>query len=196
MHRTPWEARCFTGTTTLSPAKPTPGCASLTQKRVLFQGPAPTSPVSLRCRHLAAMESPVGNPIYSWDSLYRAYVESNRLWTTVIHFDKPEVHELRSDHTQSTFRLSWDQYTGHNERTLLWIFYYKKRLKHNTIFSVTKLALFSTNRPALQPRLLTIMPMMMKKLSYRNFANRSRVSCAHSTSRVWLSCSVVKKLWQ
>lgn len=32
VHRTPREARCFTGTTTLSPAKPIPGCPSLTKK--------------------------------------------------------------------------------------------------------------------------------------------------------------------
>lgn len=51
MHRTPREARCFTGTTTLSPAKPIPGCPSLTKKRELFPGPAPTSLGSFALPH-------------------------------------------------------------------------------------------------------------------------------------------------
>ena len=51
VHRTPREARCFTGTTTLSPAEPIPGCPSLTKKRELFPGPAPTSPVSFALPH-------------------------------------------------------------------------------------------------------------------------------------------------
>src|SRR5271157_1671743 len=38
MHRTP---RCFTGTMILSPAKPIPGCPSLTKKRELFPGLSP-----------------------------------------------------------------------------------------------------------------------------------------------------------
>ena len=50
-HRTPREARCFTGTTALSPAKPIPGRPSLTKKRELFPGPAPTSPVSFALPH-------------------------------------------------------------------------------------------------------------------------------------------------
>ena len=51
VHRTPREARCFTGTTALSPAKPIPGRPSLTKKRELFPGPAPTSPVSFALPH-------------------------------------------------------------------------------------------------------------------------------------------------
>ncbi len=51
VHRTPREARCFTETTTLPPAKPIPGCTSLTKKRELFPGPAPTSPVSFALPH-------------------------------------------------------------------------------------------------------------------------------------------------
>ena len=57
MHRTPREARCFTGTTTLSPAKPIPGCPSLTKKRELFPGPAPTSPVSFALPHWTRPEA-------------------------------------------------------------------------------------------------------------------------------------------
>ena len=51
MHRTPREARCFTGTTTLSPGKPIPGCPSLTKKRELFPGLSPTSPSSFALPH-------------------------------------------------------------------------------------------------------------------------------------------------
>ena len=51
MHRTPREARCFTGTTTLSPVEPIPGCPSLTKKRELFPGPAPTSLGSFALPH-------------------------------------------------------------------------------------------------------------------------------------------------
>ena len=51
-HRTPREARCFTGTTTLSPDNPIPGCASLTKKRELFPGLRPTSPGSFASPHL------------------------------------------------------------------------------------------------------------------------------------------------
>lgn len=51
VHRTPREARCFTGTTTLSPAKPIPGCPSLTKKRELFPGLSPTSPGSFALPH-------------------------------------------------------------------------------------------------------------------------------------------------
>ena len=51
VHRTPREARCFTGTTTLSPAKPIPGCPSLTKKRELFPGLPPTSPGSFALPH-------------------------------------------------------------------------------------------------------------------------------------------------
>lgn len=61
VHRTPREARCFTGTTTLSPAKPIPGCPSLTKKRELFPGHAPTSPVSFALPHWnrpGAIQSP------------------------------------------------------------------------------------------------------------------------------------------
>ena len=50
-HRTPREARCFTGTTTLSPDKPIPGCPSLTKKRELFPGLPPTSPGSFALPH-------------------------------------------------------------------------------------------------------------------------------------------------
>jgi hypothetical protein len=50
-HRTPREARCFTGTTALSPAKPIPGLTSLTKKRELFPGLAPTSPGSFALPH-------------------------------------------------------------------------------------------------------------------------------------------------
>ena len=50
-HRTPQEARCFTGTTSLSPAKPIPGCPSLTKKRELFPGLSPTSPSSFALPH-------------------------------------------------------------------------------------------------------------------------------------------------
>lgn len=53
VHRTPREARCFTGTTTLSPAKPIPGCPSLTKKRELFPGFWPTSPTSFALPHMA-----------------------------------------------------------------------------------------------------------------------------------------------
>jgi len=49
MHRTPQEARCFTGTTTPSRAKPIPGCPL--QRKELFSGPAPTSPVSFALPH-------------------------------------------------------------------------------------------------------------------------------------------------
>ena len=51
VHRTPREARCFTGTTTLSPVEPIPGCPSLTKKRELFPGPAPTSLGSFALPH-------------------------------------------------------------------------------------------------------------------------------------------------
>ena len=53
VHRTPREARCFTGTTTLSPAKPIPGCPPLTKKRELFPGLPPTSPSSFALPHWA-----------------------------------------------------------------------------------------------------------------------------------------------
>jgi len=39
--------------------------------------------------------------------------------TTFIHLDKLELPEVGSDQTRSTFKLSWDQYTAHNERTIL-----------------------------------------------------------------------------
>lgn len=39
------------GTMTLSPAKLIPGCPSLTKKKELFPGPAPTSPVSFALPH-------------------------------------------------------------------------------------------------------------------------------------------------
>jgi hypothetical protein len=50
-HRTPQEPRCFTGTTSLSPAKPIPGSPSLTKKRELFPGPPPTSLRSFALPH-------------------------------------------------------------------------------------------------------------------------------------------------
>ena len=50
-HRTPREARCFTGTTSLSPDKPIPGSPSLTKKRELFPGLPPTSPGSFALPH-------------------------------------------------------------------------------------------------------------------------------------------------
>ena len=50
-HRTPREARCFTGTTSLSPDKPIPGSPSLTKKRELFPGLPPTSPGSVALPH-------------------------------------------------------------------------------------------------------------------------------------------------
>ena len=46
VHRTPREARCFTGATSLSPGKPIPGSPPLTKKRELFPGLPPTSPGS------------------------------------------------------------------------------------------------------------------------------------------------------
>jgi hypothetical protein len=46
VHRTPREARCFTGTASLSPGKPIPGSPSLTKKRELFPGLPPASPGS------------------------------------------------------------------------------------------------------------------------------------------------------
>ena len=51
VHRTPREARCFTGTTSLSPGKPIPGSPSLTKKRELFPGLPPTSPGSFALPH-------------------------------------------------------------------------------------------------------------------------------------------------
>ena len=51
VHRTPQEPRCFTGTGTLSPGEPFPGCTSLTKKRELFPGPPPTSPGSFALPH-------------------------------------------------------------------------------------------------------------------------------------------------
>ena len=51
VHRTPREARCFTGTTSLSPGKPIPGSMSLTKKRELFPGLPPTSPGSFASPH-------------------------------------------------------------------------------------------------------------------------------------------------
>jgi len=122
-----WTPRCFTETTTLSPAKPTPARLSLTQKRELFTGPASMSPVSF------ALPASFCSGIARWQSnlaLPRAYVESKWVWTTFIHFAKPELPEIGSDQTQSRFKLTWDQYTGRNERTILWIFFYEKRLKH------------------------------------------------------------------
>ena len=57
VHRTPREARCFTGTTTLSPVEPIPGCPSLTKKRELFPGPAPTSLGSFALPHWTRPEA-------------------------------------------------------------------------------------------------------------------------------------------
>ena len=57
VHRTPREARCFTGTTSLSPVKPIPGCPSLTKKRELFPGPAPTSLGSFALPHWTRPEA-------------------------------------------------------------------------------------------------------------------------------------------
>ena len=51
VHRTPREARCFTGSTTLSPGKPLPGSPTLTKKRELFPGLVPTSPGSFALPH-------------------------------------------------------------------------------------------------------------------------------------------------
>ena len=51
VHRTPREARCFTGSTTLSPGKPLPGSPTLTKKRELFPGLPPTSPGSFASPH-------------------------------------------------------------------------------------------------------------------------------------------------
>ncbi len=51
VHRTPREARSFTATTSLSPAKPIPGSARLTKKRELFPGLGPTSPRSFALPH-------------------------------------------------------------------------------------------------------------------------------------------------
>ena len=45
-HRTPREARCFTGTKPLSPAEPIPGVPSLTKKRKLSPRLPPASPGS------------------------------------------------------------------------------------------------------------------------------------------------------
>ena len=51
VHRTPREARCFTGTTTLSPAKPIPGSLSpLQRKENSFRDSRRRLPVRLRCR--------------------------------------------------------------------------------------------------------------------------------------------------
>ena len=49
--RTAREARCFTGTTSLSPAEPIPGSPSLTKKRELFPGLPPTSPGAFASPH-------------------------------------------------------------------------------------------------------------------------------------------------
>jgi hypothetical protein len=43
---TPQEARCFTGSTSLSPDKPIPGSSTLRKKRELFLGLSPASPGS------------------------------------------------------------------------------------------------------------------------------------------------------
>ena len=51
VHRTPREARCFTGTTSLSPGKPIPGSSTLMKKRELFPGLPPTSPGSFASPH-------------------------------------------------------------------------------------------------------------------------------------------------
>ena len=56
-HRTPQEPRCFTGTTSLSPAKPIPGSPSLTKKRELFPGPPPTSLRSFALPHWTLVRS-------------------------------------------------------------------------------------------------------------------------------------------
>ena len=51
VHQTPQEPRCFTGTGTLSPGEPFPGCTSLTKKRELFLGLPPASPGSFALPH-------------------------------------------------------------------------------------------------------------------------------------------------
>jgi len=67
-HRTPREARCFTGTTSLSPAQPIPGSPSLTKKRELFPGLPPTSPGAFALPHrtppapIKAPERPISTP--------------------------------------------------------------------------------------------------------------------------------------
>ena len=53
VHQTLQEPQCFTGTTTLSPGEPIPGCPSLTKKRELFLGLLPTSPSSFALPHMA-----------------------------------------------------------------------------------------------------------------------------------------------
>ena len=59
VHRTPREARCFTGSTTLSPGEPLPGSATLTKKRELFPGLPSASPGSFALPHW----TPRGGPI-------------------------------------------------------------------------------------------------------------------------------------
>ena len=61
VHRTPQETRCFTETTSLSPAEPLPGSLFLTKKRELFPGLVPTSLSSfaLPLRTFPGRETPV-----------------------------------------------------------------------------------------------------------------------------------------
>ena len=58
VHRTPQEARCFTGSTSLSRGKPLPGSPTLTKKRELFPGLPSASPGSFALPHW----TPEGRP--------------------------------------------------------------------------------------------------------------------------------------
>ncbi len=60
VHRTPREARCFTGSASISPAEPIPWTRqTLTKKRELFPGLPPTSPGSFALPHWTPRTGPI-----------------------------------------------------------------------------------------------------------------------------------------